>query len=215
MDLDLDFSFTTTFTVTLFSVLNPVHAVPLYLAMAPDHTPRESAQVARVATLTVFVTLIVALVAGEQLLAFFGITIHAFQTAGGILIMMMGLSLLNAQTPRSKNIPEETIEARAQDSIAVVPLGIPILAGAGSMSTVIMFAHEAHGRQWLELLAGIVLNAASVYAFLAPAPRVQAALGRTGINLVGRLTGLVLVAMAVQFVADGLQGLFPVLGRAD
>jgi len=213
--MDLDLSFTLTFTVTLFSVLNPVHAVPLYLAMAPDHTARESAQVARVATLTVFVTLIVSLVAGAQLLAFFGITIHAFQTAGGILIMMMGLSLLNAQTPPSKNVPEETAEARQQDSIAVVPLGIPILAGAGSMSTVIMFAHEAHGRQWFELLAGIVTNSAAVYAFLAPAPRVNAALGRTGVNLVGRLTGLVLVAMAVQFVADGLHGLFPVLGPAD
>jgi multiple antibiotic resistance protein len=211
--MDLDWGFTLTFTVTLFSVLNPVHAVPLYLSMAPNHTRQESNQVARVATLTVFVTLIVALVAGEQLLAFFGITIHAFQTAGGILIMMMGLSLLNAQTSRVKNVPEETEEAQRQDSIAVVPLGIPILAGAGSMSTVIMFAHEAHGRQWLELLAGILVNSAAVYAFLAPAPRVNAVLGRTGINLVGRLTGLVLVAMAVQFVADGLHGLFPVLGQ--
>jgi multiple antibiotic resistance protein len=114
-----------------------------------------------------------------------------------------------------KNVPEETEEAQRQDSIAVVPLGIPILAGAGSMSTVILYAHEAHGGQWVELLAGILVNSVTVYAFLAPAPRVNAALGRTGINLVARLTGLVLVAMAVQFVANGLQGLFPVLGRAQ
>jgi multiple antibiotic resistance protein len=208
----LDWGMGLSFFVTLFSVLNPVHAVPLYLAMVGTPTPETNRRVATVASLTVLIALMVALLAGERLLAFFGITTFAFQVGGGVLILMMALSMLQGQVSPSKSTPEEAEEAAHWNSIAVVPLGIPILAGAGSLSTVIVFAHHARGwDQWLTLVLGIVVNAVLTYAFLAMSTRLYQWLGQTGVNVVSRLMGMILVAMAVQFMANGLGGLFPAL----
>jgi multiple antibiotic resistance protein len=147
---------------------------------------------------------------GERLLDFFSITIWAFQVGGGVLIMMMAISMLQGQVSPAKSTPEETEEAAHWNSIAVVPLGTPILAGAGSMSTVIVFAHAARRwDQWLALVAGIVLNTALTYMFLVLSTRFYEWLGQTGVNVISRLMGMILVAMAVQFMADGLGGLFP------
>lgn len=198
------------FFVTLFSVLNPVHAVPLYLSMVGTPTPATNRRVATVASLTVLVALMVALLAGERLLELFGITIFAFQVGGGVLILMMAMSMMQGQVSPSKSTPEEAEEAAHWNSIAVVPLGIPILAGAGSLSTVIVFAHHARGwDQWGALVVGIVVNSALTYIFLALSTRLYQWLGQTGVNVVSRLMGMILVAMAVQFMANGIAGLFP------
>lgn len=208
----LDWGMGLSFFVTLFSVLNPVHAVPLYLAMAGTPTPETTRRVATVASLTVLIALMVALLAGERLLAFFGITTFAFQVGGGVLILMMALSMLQGQVSPAKSTPEEAEEAAHWNSIAVVPLGIPILAGAGSLSTVIVFAQHARGwDQWLTLVVGIVVNSILTYVFLAMSTRLYQWLGQTGVNVVSRLMGMILVAMAVQFMANGLGGLFPAL----
>lgn len=208
----LDWGMGLSFFVTLFSVLNPVHAVPLYLAMVGTPTPKTSRRVATVASLTVLIALLMALLAGERLLAVFGITIFAFQVGGGVLILMMALSMLQGQVSPAKSTPEEAEEAAHWNSIAVVPLGIPILAGAGSLSTVIVFAHHAHGwNQWLTLVLGIVVNSLLTYVLLAMSTRLYQWLGQTGVNVVSRLMGMILVAMAVQFMANGLGGLFPAL----
>jgi multiple antibiotic resistance protein len=202
------------FFVTLFSVLNPVHAVPLYLAMVGTPTPETNRRVASVASLTVLIALMGALLAGDQLLALFGITIFAFQVGGGVLILMMAMSMLQGQTSPSKSTPEEAEEAAHWNSIAVVPLGIPILAGAGSLSTVIVFGHHARGpEQWLALVLGIVVNSALTYVFLAMSTRLYQWLGQTGVNVISRLMGMILVAMAVQFMANGVAGLLPGLVR--
>jgi hypothetical protein len=117
-----DWSLGVSFFVTLFSVLNPIHAVPLYLAMVGTPTPQTSQRVASVASLTVLIALMVALLAGEQLLALFGITIFAFQVGGGVLILMMAMSMLQGQVSPAKSTPEEAEEAAHWNSIAVVPL---------------------------------------------------------------------------------------------
>jgi multiple antibiotic resistance protein len=207
-----DWSLGLTFFVTLFSVLNPPHAVPLYLSMAGVPTAATNRRVATITSLTVLIALMAALLAGERLLAFFGITIFAFQVGGGVLILMMAISMLQGQVSPAKTTPEEAEETARWNSIAVVPLGMPILAGAGSLSTVIVFAHAARSwDQWVTLVVGIVVNSALTYIFLALATRIYNVLGQTGVNVISRLMGMVLVAMAVQFMADGMRGLFPAL----
>jgi multiple antibiotic resistance protein len=110
----------------------------------------------------------------------------------------------------AKSTPAETEEAAHWNSIAVVPLGIPILAGAGSMSTVIVFSHQAATwERWGMLVAGIVANAFLSWAALRYSTVLYRWLGQTGVNVVGRLMGMILVAMAIQFMANGLRGLFP------
>lgn len=208
-----DANFGLSFFVTLFSVLNPLHAVPLYLSMVHRPTVETTRRVAATASLTVFIALIVALLTGERLLAFFGVTIPAFQVGGGFLILLMALSMLQGQVSPAKSTPEETEEAAHWRSIAIVPLGIPILAGAGSMSTVIVFTHHADSwPEWNTLVAGIAANSVLTWAFLRFSTLLYRWLGQTGVNVVSRLMGMILVAMAIQFMANGLSALFPGLG---
>lgn len=204
-----DFAFTLSFFVTLFSVLNPPHAVPLFLAMMPSATPATTGHVARVASLTVLVALAISLLVGEQILALFYITVPAFQVGGGLLILLMGLSMLQGQVSPAKSTPAETAEAAQWREIAVVPLGTPILAGAGAMSTVIVFAHQADNwAQWGGLVLGIGVNSFLCWGFLRFSETLLRLLGRTGMNVISRLMGMILVAMAVQFMADGAHDLF-------
>lgn len=205
-----ELSFGLSFFVTLFSVLNPPHAVPLYLSMVPDPAPETTRRVARTAALTVLTALGMTLVIGDDLLAFFGITVPAFQVGGGLLILLMALSMLQGQTSPAKSTPAEEAEAAQWREIAVVPLGTPILAGAGSMSTIIVFEHLAtNWAQWTMLAVGIVLNVLLCWLFLRYSGELIRALGRTGVNVIGRLMGMILVAMAIQFMSDGIHGLFP------
>lgn len=209
---DLDFGLS--FFVTLFSVLNPPHAVPLYLAMVRRPTVDTNRRVASTASLTVLIGLLVALVAGQPLLDFFGITIPAFQVGGGLLIMLMALSMLQGQVSPAKSTPAEAEEAAQWKSIAAVPLGIPILAGAGSMSTVIVFAHQADNwGDWASVVVGIFANSAIVWLCLRFSTKLYEWLGTNGVNVIARLMGMLLVAMAVQFMANGVNGLFPALAR--
>lgn len=205
-----ELAFGLSFFVTLFSVLNPPHAVPLYLAMVPSPTPDTTRRVARTAALTVLIALFASLVLGDDLLHFFGITVPAFQVGGGLLILLMALSMLQGQTSPAKSTPAEAEEAAQWREIAVVPLGMPILAGAGSMSTVIVFEHDAtNWAQWAMLALGIVLNVVLCWLFIRYSAALIRALGQTGVNVISRLMGMLLVAMAVQFISDGLHGLFP------
>jgi multiple antibiotic resistance protein len=204
-----DFAFTLSFFVTLFSVLNPPHAVPLFLAMMPSAAPDMTRRVARTAALTVLIALITSLLVGEQLLALFYITLPAFQVGGGLLILLMSLSMLQGQVSPAKTTAAEAAEVAQWREIAVVPLGTPILAGAGSMSTVIVFAHQADGwAQWCGLVLGIIVNSLLCWSFLRFSDRLLNLLGRTGMNVISRLMGMILVAMAVQFMADGAHDLF-------
>lgn len=205
-----DFAFAISFLVTLFSVLNPPHAVPLYLGLVPEPTADTTRRVARGAALTVLCALVVGLLCGEELLGFFGITVAAFQVGGGLLILLMGLSMLQGQVSPAKSTPAEAAEAAQWREIAIVPLGMPILAGAGAISTVIVFDHQADNwPQWLSLVAGIVANTLLCWGFLRYSDGLIRLLGRTGVNVISRLMGMILVAMAVQFMADGIHGLFP------
>lgn len=204
-----DFAFTLSFIVTLFSVLNPPHAVPLFLAMVPSATPDTTQRIARVAALTVLLALTTSLLVGEQLLALFYITVPAFQIAGGLLILLMGLSMLQGQVSPARTTAAEAAEVAEWREIAVVPLGTPILAGAGSMSTVIVFVHQADGwAQWSGLVLGILVNTLLCWGFLRFSATLLRLLGHTGMNIISRLMGIILVAMAVQFMGDGAYDLF-------
>lgn len=205
-----ELGFGLSFFVTLFSVLNPPHAVPLYLAMVPSPTPDTTRRVARTAALTVLIALFTTLVLGDDLLGFFGITVPAFQVGGGLLILLMALSMLQGQTSPAKSTPAEAEEAAQWREIAVVPLGMPILAGAGSMSTVIVFEHDAvNWAHWAMLALGIVVNVILCWLFIRYSAALIRTLGQTGVNVISRLMGMLLVAMAIQFISDGIHGLFP------
>ncbi|HTN66045.1 MAG TPA: MarC family protein, partial [Burkholderiaceae bacterium] len=148
----------------------------------------------------------------QQIIDFFGISIGSLQVGGGLIILLTALNMLNAKAGGARSTPEEETEAETKPNIGVVPLAIPFLTGPGAISTVIVYAHEMHGwLQYFGLLLAAIAMAALVVLALSMAGRIARLLGQTGINVATRLMGLILSALAVEIIANGLIRLLPAL----
>lgn len=204
----LDFTEYSKMFISLFAVLDPVGIIPIIIAFTMGLDPQKRARVGRMASLSVCAILIAALLVGELVLEFFGISIHSFRTAGGILLLLMSLSML---TGPKADLPKVT-DVEATSSLAIVPLSTPLLAGPGAISTVILDVHKGTGiLHYSIMVLVIVLLSLTVWATFLVAPWVERRMGKTGIHVVTRLMGLILAAIAVEFIAGGLKGLFPAL----
>ena len=154
--------------------------------------------------------LLVALLIGQPLLAFFGISISSFRVAGGILLLLMSIKMLLGNFYESLPQSNDAIEGETISANAIVPLSTPLLAGPGSISAVIVEAHKAHGvGHYLIMSLEIVLLSITVWLTFMIAPRVAQRLGRIGISIFTRLMGLILASISVEFIANGMKGLFP------
>ncbi|MCC6580017.1 MAG: NAAT family transporter [Phycisphaeraceae bacterium] len=211
----MNLHFLATSFISLLAILNPMGAVPMYLALS-SHTPAPARRrMIIAASLAVAATLILSAVAGTSLLKFFGISMSAFRVAGGILLLLIGLSMLHANVSRAKQTPEEVDEAADKQSAAIVPLAVPIISGPGSITTVIILSEKAHDlAHWTSLGVVIVACSSVVFVLLLIADRLQRLLGTTGVNIVSRVMGLVLASIAVQFIFDGVRELLPGLAHA-
>jgi multiple antibiotic resistance protein len=189
---------------SLFSIVDPIGVVPLYLALAGDEPRAEQRRTALRAVVTAVSVLSVFAATGMAIFRFFGITMPAFKVAGGVLLSTMALEMMRAHQSPVKSTPEETSDARAKADVAVTPLGIPLLSGPGAIASVIMWSSRAEmTAEKVALYASIGLLAAVTLVSLLFATRLVKVLGRTGINVVTRIMGLILAATAAQFVIDG------------
>jgi multiple antibiotic resistance protein len=167
-----------------------------------------------VSSFTAFLVIAISALAGLRVIEFFGISLASFQVGGGTLLLISALQMLNAQPAegRSDDMTAAEQKADAGDSIAVVPLTIPLLTGPATISTMVIYADKT--RHWWQLAVlvgyGVVVGLATYAAFSA-AGRISKLVGQTGINVMTRLMGLILAALAVEIMADGLIKLFPVL----
>lgn len=199
--------------VAVLVIVNPLGAIPFYISLTTHLSINERKRIPNTTALTIAVVLVASAVIGEALLRFFGISISSFKVGGGILLMLMAISMLQAKQSRSRQTPEEAIEAEEKDSIAVVPLAIPLLAGPGAISTIIIYSSQSsHPLHYLLIMVSALVVAAAVWLALKSAERVAKLLGRTGINIAMRLMGILLAAISVEFMAGGLVGLLPGLG---
>lgn len=199
-------------TVALFAIVNPFGGIPIFISATSGWTARDRARTSRTVALTVFVVLAIAAFTGDRILDFFNISIGSFLVGGGILILLLAISMLQAKESLIRQTPEEAVEAADRQAIGVVPLGIPLLAGPGAISSVIIAAHQfRHGDLvgHMLLLIPITTVALVVWGIFLLSGRISRRLGKTGINIVTRLMGLILAAMAVEFIARGLIELFP------
>lgn len=193
---------------SVFFLVDPFTAIPTFLAMTPEDIPGERRRTARRAAVTCFIVLAVFAAAGGLIFKVFGITLAAFKIAGGLILLMIGLEMLQARRSGTKQSPEETAECSAREAIGVIPLGLPMLAGPGAISTVMILTGES--RHWWQLgviFAVIALTAAISFWVLSAADRVGRYLGQTGIRIMTRLMGLLLTAIAVQFIINGFADL--------
>lgn len=198
--------------ITLLALVNPLASIPIFIHLTGGFSDLERKKTIRSASLAVFVILVICALLGLRILSFFGISLASFQVAGGILLIMSALSMLNAQPVKSKTNVEETSYAASQTSIAVIPLAIPMLTGPASMSTMVIFANRT--QNWLEMIVLLLyaaLVAASVYLSYSAAQHIARIMGRTGINVMTRLMGLVLASMSVEVISEGLKKMFPAI----
>ena len=196
--------------ISLLAIVNPIGAIPLFLAWTASRSRHERAASARTAAVTAVLALLAAAWLGDALFAFFGIRLASFRVGGGLLLLLMAMAMLQAETPRAKHAATEDEEARSKESIGVVPLGIPLLAGPGSISLVIDAVQRAPAAAGKLVLSGeILLVGAATWAALQSGERIFTRVGETGINIVTRLMGLILAAVAVELLAAGALALFP------
>jgi multiple antibiotic resistance protein len=203
---------------SIFFLVDPFAVIPLFLSMTSNELPVRRRRTARSAALTCFLMLAAFAAAGGLIFKVFGITLPAFKIAGGIILIMIGLEMIRAHKSGTKQSPEEEAEGVARETVGVIPLGIPMLAGPGALSTVMILIGDS--REWWQygaVFAAILVTSVISFLVLAAADRVGRYLGEIGIRIMTRLMGLLLTAVAVQFIINGLAdlGMFklPVTGR--
>lgn len=196
--------------LALLVIVNPVGAVPLFVSMTADNTKDEKKRIARISSSAVAIVLTVSAVAGQPLLALFGISIASFKVGGAILILLLAISMMHGAQSREKQTPEEAAEAADKERIAVVPLAIPLLSGPGAISTIIIYATARTSPGHLAaIIACGLLVALVTWIALRVATPVSQWLGKTGVNIAMRLMGLLLAAVAVEIFASGIVVLLP------
>lgn len=202
--------------VTLLAIVNPLAIVPFFIHYTQGFSDEQRRRTILVASFSAFVVIATSALLGLEILDFFSISLASFQVGGGMLLLISSMNMLNAQPAEAKpltNEMEDGAEKAARGaSIAVVPLTIPLLTGPATMSTVVIYAEKAQTALQIAALVGygvvIALVTAVSFSLAEPIARV---LGKTGINVMTRLMGLILAALAVEVMAGGLGKLFPIL----
>ena len=202
--------------VTMIVIVNPIGIMPVFVAMTAHTSQDERKKIARIASISVFIVLLISAVLGERVLEMFGISIASFKVGGAILVMTAALSMMQAMPTRDKQTPEEAKEAEDKASIAVVPLAIPLLAGPGAMSTIIIYASEKKTFLHIGAVCLVVLGIAiATWLALRIATKVGSRMSKTTVNVATRIMGLLLAALAVEIFAGGIVELIPALGKPD
>lgn len=197
-------------TLALFAIVNPIGSVPIFISATDGWSSEDRAKTAKTVAITVFIVLAISAFLGDQILSFFSISIPSFQVGGGILLMLIAISMMHGKQSGTRQTPEEAQTLAERKVIAIVPLSIPLLAGPGAISNMIIAAQQNSSFiGHLSLVLPILIICLIIWTILRLSVGISHQLGSIGINIVTRLMGLILAAMAVEFIAHGLIGLFP------
>jgi len=204
----LSFTEYSQFFVGLLAIVDPLGAIPVFLILTARQSNTIKRATIRLTVLSVFSVLLVSMLLGEIILNVLGISINAFRCAGGLVLLLMSLSMLQSHLMK----PSEINELEADETIALVPLTIPLLAGPGAISTVIVYAHQSHEwTHWLLIFAAIGSVCFCLWLTLVAMPWLAKHITAKSIAMSTRIMGLLLASIAIEFIAGGLKGLFPSL----
>jgi multiple antibiotic resistance protein len=193
---------------SIFFLVDPFAALPTFLAVTVGVDARRRRKMAWKASVTALVVLSAFAVAGQYIFRMFGITLPAFEIAGGVILLLIGLDMLEAKRSPTQESGEEAAAAALKEDAGIVPLGIPMLAGPGAITSVMVLVGQADTRlKMVAILASIFITAAICYLVLGNSDRVARAMGETGVRILVRIMGLLLVALAVQYFVNGMADL--------
>ena len=207
----LEFTEYTKIFITLLAIVNPIGAIPIVMALTENASEKDFKRTTKTTVISVLVILLTALLTGEFLLAFFGISINSFRVGGGILLLLMAISMLHARQS-SISFSKEEADDGNRESVAVVPISMPLLAGPGAISTVILYSNKSQAPlHYVFMGVDIILITLLLWLAFLSIPWISRHTSQTSINIFSRVMGLILAAIAVEFIANGLKGLFPAL----
>jgi multiple antibiotic resistance protein len=193
---------------SIFFLVDPFAALPTFLAVTAGANAQRRRKMAWKASVTALVVLSAFALAGQYIFKMFGITLPAFEIAGGVILLLIGLDMLEAKRSPTQESHEEAAAAARKEDAGIVPLGIPMLAGPGAITSVMVLVGQVQNLwQMLAILASILITAAICYLVLGNSDRVARALGETGVRILVRIMGLLLVALAVQYFVNGMADL--------
>tara|TARA_R110000868_G_scaffold10639_4_gene51628 strand:- start:27252 stop:27881 length:630 start_codon:yes stop_codon:yes gene_type:complete len=198
------------FIIALLAIMNPLGAIPIFLGLTADRDLKEQRKTAITTGIAIVVIFTISIWIGQPLLHAFGIKVSDFQVAGGIIVFMIGLNMLHGQMPQSQHSNEEHEQAKLRESVAIIPMAIPLIAGPGAISMLIVVTSKHalfSDKIILSLLAAI--PAAILFGALFFAANIGKWVGPAGIKIATRVMGLVLAAIAVSMIHNGLASMFP------
>jgi MarC family membrane protein len=206
----LDLSDYIKFFVGLFALVNPVGILPVFISMTNYQAAIGRDKTNLTANLSVAIILWISLFLGDAILNIFGISIDSFRIAGGILVVSIAMSMISGKLGEDKQNKQEKTETAVRESVGVVPLALPLMAGPGAISSTIVWSSRYHGWQnLLGLTVAIALFAFCCWLLFRIAPLLVRLLGQTGINVITRIMGLLLMALGIEFIVTGIKTIFP------
>jgi MarC family membrane protein len=213
----MDFSFLSNFAITLFALLNPIGMLPVFISYTASERKEVQRLVALFVSLTVMALLLMFLLIGSPILQFFGVSLDSFRIAGGVLLLIIGIGIVNGKPSDNKEeiittvASNNLIQAKSIYSQIVIPMAMPLLVGPGVIANVILYSNEASKKRdglGIELILMIALVSFLVFAILATGKWLQKMIGNIGLNITQRIMGLFVAAIGVQFMVTGVINIF-------
>ncbi|MDO6620711.1 MULTISPECIES: YchE family NAAT transporter [unclassified Shewanella] len=200
------------FFLGLIAIINPVGLLPVFVTLTSHQTEVERNHTGKVANFAVVIILLTTIFIGEHILNMFSISLSAFRIAGGSLIAIIAMSMLQGKLSQVKRNQEEDREASGMESVAVVPLALPLMAGPGAISSVIVFSSTNNSLvDMIGMSITVIIFGLMSFGLFRMAPIIFKLLGTTGINVITRLMGLLMLSIGIEVIAAGIKGLFPTL----
>jgi membrane protein, MarC family len=200
---------------SILIIVNPLGATLTYISLTGNLETPVKMQIVRDACVIALIILVLVSIAGTVILNVFGISLEAFRIAGGILLFGIGMEMVYAKTSRTKLTATEKYESQDNEDVAVMPLAIPMIAGPGAITTVIVLSNEATGIfsiSWLVILVSVLIAVGITYLMMRNADYIIKKIGQRQYRVINRLLGMLLIAIAVQFVITGIKTAFPLMG---
>ncbi|QXO18209.1 MULTISPECIES: YchE family NAAT transporter [Vibrio] len=208
--MQFEFAIFLQFFLGLVAAVNPVGIMPVFVSLTGHMTPEEKNKTAATANTAVAVILIIALLGGQMLLDMFSISLDSFRVAGGLLLLSIAFSMMSGKLGEDKQNKQEKTEYISREQIGVVPLAMPLMAGPGAISSTIVYGSRYPAMMdTLGIVVTIILFCVASWVLFRSAPYIVRLLGQTGINVITRIMGLILGALGIEFIANGLRSLFP------
>lgn len=200
----IDLIYAITVFTAIFAIVDPIGNIPIFYSITQKYTKEERAKIIKTAIITALIILFVFGLVGNYIFMLFHITIPAFRIAGGLLLFRVAFNMLYGVTPGTKTTPSEKEEAGEKDAIGIVPMGIPLLAGPGAISTVMLYNSNGNIENIVVVFISVIATLLITYILLKNIDKIFNKLGRVGTHAISRIMGLILAAIAVQFLINGV-----------